>query len=306
MRPVAILTPDPAYAAADPLWQTVLARLQRALQAAGIDSAATPWTAHADDAAALRGHACVLPLLAWGYHRDHARWQRACAAWQQAGVPLANPAPVLAWNSDKRYLRELAARGVAVPPTVFAQALTPAAVAQAFAATGASELIVKPAVSGGAWKTRRLRRGDPLPSDDGGAVLLQAYLPTIETHGETSLLFFGGRFSHAVCKRPAPGDFRVQEEFGGRYRPLAQPAPAALALAEQVLAAIAAPLLYARIDLVPDADGGWRLMEAELIEPDFYLDQDPARGAGFVQALRAHLAAADAAPAGAAWVHRRL
>ena len=99
MRPVAILTPDPAYAAADPLWQTVLARLQRALQAAGIDSAATPWTAHADDAAALRGHACVLPLLAWGYHRDGARWQRACAAWQQAGVPLANPAPVLAWNS---------------------------------------------------------------------------------------------------------------------------------------------------------------------------------------------------------------
>ncbi|WP_275672696.1 ATP-grasp domain-containing protein [Thermomonas flagellata] len=297
MRPVALLTPDPAYAGDDPLWQTVLARLQRALEAVGIGSAPMPWTAHADDAAALRDYACVLPLLAWGYHRDGARWQRACATWQRAGLPVANPAPVLAWNSDKRYLRELAERGVAIPPTVFAEALTPAAVAQAFAATGASELIVKPAVSGGAWNTRRLRRGDPLPPDDGGAVLLQAYLPSIETDGETSLLFFGGHFSHAVCKRPAPGDFRVQEEFGGRYRPLARPAPEALALAGQVLEAVAAPLLYARIDLVPDADGRWRLMEAELIEPDFYLDQDPAQGAGFARALRAYLAAADAAQA---------
>jgi hypothetical protein len=83
-----------------------------------------------------------------------------------------------------------------------------------------------------------------------------------------------------------PGEFRVQEEFGGVYRVIEEPPAEAIALAEQVLAAIDAPLLYARIDLVPDIDGRWLLMEAELIEPDFYLGSDPAQGAGFARALR--------------------
>ena len=285
MTRVAILTPDPADVAYPDLWPKVLARLQRALDGAGIEAVPTPWTAHMDDAAGLRDYACVLPLLAWGYHHDAARWQRACATWQREGVPLANPARVLAWNTDKRYLRELAARGVAIPPTAFVDGLSLAAVEQAFADTGADALIAKPAVSGGAWRTRRLRRGDVVEGDDGMPMLLQPYLPTIETEGETSLLFFGGRLSHTVNKRPVPGEFRIQEEFGGRYTVLAAPPAGALALAEQVLRAIDAPLLYARIDMVPDAGGRWLLMEAELIEPDFYLGVDPAQGAGFARAL---------------------
>ena len=283
---VAILTPDPAEVAYPDLWPKVLARLQHALDCAGIAAVPTPWTVHAEDVSGLREYACVLPLLAWGYHHDAARWQRACATWQREGVPLANPARVLAWNTDKRYLRELAARGVAIPPTAFVDGLSPAAVEQAFADTAADALIAKPAVSGGAWKTRRLRRGDAVDAGDAMPMLLQPYLPTIETEGETSLLFFGGRLSHAVNKRPVPGEFRIQEEFGGRYTLLAEPPAGALALAEQVLRAIDAPLLYARIDLVPDADGRWLLMEAELIEPDFYLGVDPAQGAGFARALQ--------------------
>jgi glutathione synthase/RimK-type ligase-like ATP-grasp enzyme len=256
----------------------------------GIATAPTPWTAHADDAAGLKDYARVLPLLAWGYHHDPARWLRACATWEREAVPLSNPARVLAWNSDKRYLQELAARGVAIPPTVFTDDLSQERVERAFAETGADGLIVKPAVSGGAWKTRRLRRGDAVDAAPGDAMLLQPYLPTIESEGETSLLYFGGRFSHAVNKRPVAGDFRIQEEFGGVYAPLPSPPAAAVALAERVLAAIGAPLLYARIDMVPDADGRWLLMEAELIEPDFYLGVDPARGAGFARALRESIA----------------
>jgi glutathione synthase/RimK-type ligase-like ATP-grasp enzyme len=121
-------------------------------------------------------------------------------------------------------------------------------------------------------------------------MLIQPYLPTIESEGETSLLYFGGRLSHVVNKRPVPGDFRVQEEFGGLYTLLTAPPAGAVALAEQVLAAIGEPLLYARIDTVPDVDGRWLLMEAELIEPDFYLGVDPARGGGFAQALRVSIA----------------
>ncbi len=286
MTRVAILTPDPAEVAYPDLWPKVLARLQRALGGAGIDAVPTPWTAHMDDALGLREYACVLPLLVWGYHHDAARWQRACATWLREGVALANPAKVLAWNTDKRYLRELAERGVAIPATLFTDALSQDVVERAFADTSADELIVKPAVSGGAWKTRRLRRGDAVEAMDGMTMLLQPYLSTIETQGETSLLYFGGRLSHAVNKRPVAGEFRIQKEFGGQYALVREPPAGAVALAGQVLQAVGAPLLYARIDMVPDADGRWLLMEAELIEPDFYLGVDPAQGAGFARALR--------------------
>lgn len=292
MTEIAILTPDPSAKGGDGAWSKVLARLQQALSAEGIVATPTPWSAHVDTADALLRYARVLPLLSWGYHQDHARWLRACRAWEQAGVPMSNPADVLAWNSDKHYLAELAARGVALPYTTWTSAATPEQLQQAFDDTGADELIVKPSVSGGAWKTWRVRRGDPAIDDmlravAGTDMMLQPYLPTIASEGETSLLFFGGRLSHAVNKRPVPGDFRVQEEYGGAYTVLPEPPAGALALAEAALAAIDAPLLYARIDTVPDADGRWLLMEAELIEPDFYLGVDPQGGAGFARALRA-------------------
>ena len=205
---------------------------------------------------------------------------------------MSNPAQVLAWNSDKRYLRELAARGVPIPHTTFTDALSQAQLESAFDVTAADALIVKPAISGGAWKTLRLHRGDRLPdaaASQGEPMLIQPYLPHIASEGETSLLFFGGQLSHVVNKRPPEGEFRVQEQFGGAYTRLDAPPGGALALAQQTLAAIDAPLLYARIDTVPDASGRWLLMEAELIEPDFYLGVDPRRGAGFAQALRTML-----------------
>ncbi|GGK10710.1 ATP-grasp domain-containing protein [Luteimonas terricola] len=291
MTDIAILTPDPADQSYRDLWQKVLARLQDALSSQGIVAVPTPWTAHVDAADGLRRFARVLPLLVWGYHCDHARWLRACATWRQAGIPMSNPADVLAWNSDKRYLLELAARGVAVPPTVLMSEVTGAQLRRVFAETGADELIVKPTVSGGAWRTRRVHRDaalDEVPAGDahGGDMLVQPYLPTIASEGETSLLFFGGTLSHVVNKRPPAGEFRVQEQFGGVYTSLPAPPAGALALAERTLAAIDAPLLYARIDTVPDAEGNWLLMEAELIEPDFYLGADPRRGEGFAAALQ--------------------
>lgn len=290
MTEVAILTPDPAEASYTELWRKVLARLQRALDGMGIRTVPTPWTEHVDSGVGLQGHARVLPLLAWGYHRDHARWLRACASWGRDGVALSNPASVLAWNSDKRYLSALAERGVAIPPTAWTERLTQAQIDRAFDETGADELIVKPSVSGGAWKTRRVRRGEAVEETSGIDMLVQPYLPTIESEGETSLLYFGGRLSHVVNKRPVAGDFRIQEEFGGKYALLPSPPAGAVALAEQVLTAVDEPLLYARIDVVPDADGRWLLMEAELIEPDFYLGVDPSQGAGFARALHEALA----------------
>lgn len=294
MTEIAVLTPDPADSSYQGQWPQVLERLRAALAQAEITARPTPWTDHVEDASGLTGFPLVLPVIVWGYHRDHERWLQACATWAASGVKLANPAEVLRWNSDKTYLARLAERGVAIPPTIWTDGVTPAVVAAAFEATGAQQLVVKPTVSGGAWRTVRVAVGDLLEdalreAPEGGA-MVQPYLPTIETEGETSLLFFGGRLSHVVNKRPGrEGEFRIQTQFGGRYRALDAAPEEALSLAERTLAAIDEPLLYARIDMAPDPDGVWRLMEAELIEPDFYLGAAPQGGANFARAVKAWL-----------------
>jgi glutathione synthase/RimK-type ligase-like ATP-grasp enzyme len=285
---VIVLTPDPADPSYAGQWPQVLARLQAALEAEGTASRAEPWTAHVDDGAALAEAPLVLPLVAWGYHRDHARWTAACAEWARADVRMLNPPGVLAWNSDKSYLGRLADRGVPIPTTVWSDAPTQADVEAAFDRFGADVVVVKPRVSGGAWKTLRLSRGEALTDPPEGPALIQPYLPSIETDGETSLLFFDRRFSHAVNKTPVPGDFRIQVQFGGRYQAVTPP-PDALALAEAVLAGIDEDLLYARIDLARGPDGGWLLMEAELIEPDLYLLQAPDKGEAFGRAVKGRL-----------------
>ena len=284
MTQIAVLTPDPSDRSYIGRWPEVLERLKATLEGTGATVTATPWTDHVEDASGLAGYDLILPVIVWGYHRDHARWLKACAAWTQTTLPVANPAEVLRWNSDKSYLGRLADKGVPIPPTRWTDAVTQAQVDAAFAETGAPVLIVKPTVSAGAFRTLRLSPGEPLIDAPEGSAMIQPYLKSIETEGETSLLFFGGRFSHAVNKRPVPGDFRIQMQFGGLYTAVT-PDAEAMALAEQVLAAIDEPLLYARIDLARDDAGRWVLMEAELIEPDFYLDYDPANGAGFGRAV---------------------
>ena len=285
MTQIAILTPDPADSSYSGQWPGVLERLQAALSGAGVTAVPTPWVDHIEDASGLADYPLILPVLVWGYHRDHARFMRATRTWTEAGLPLANPSSVLGWNSDKSYLGRLAERGVDIPPTIWSEGVTAAEVEAAFDALETETVVVKPTVSGGAWKTLRLNRGDVLTDPPVGPAMIQPYLASMETEGETSLLFFGGRFSHAVNKRPVPGDFRIQVQFGGTYVSVTSPEDA-LAFAQAVLAAVEEPLLYARIDLARDASGRWVLMEAELIEPDFYLKNDSRAGAGFGEAVK--------------------
>src|SRR5690606_9388824 len=109
--------------------------------------------------------------------------------------------------------------------------------------------VVKPAVSASAYRTLRLAPGDRLDGAPEGATMIQPYLPAIETEGETSLVFLGGAFSHAIRKVARPGDFRVQPEWGGIIS-AATPEADQMAAARAVLEAVEEPLLYARIDLV--------------------------------------------------------
>ena len=288
MTQIAILTPaadDPAYKSH---WPIVLERLSTALAMADVTAVPTAWTDHVRDASGLMDYPLVLGVLTWGYYERHADWLAATKLWGEAGVRIANPASVLGWNSDKSYLRRLETAAIPIPPTAWSDQVTQAEIDAAFNRFGTDTLVVKPTVSGGAWKTVKLSRGETLVDAPDGAAMIQPFLPELVADGELSLLFFGGRFSHAVMKRATAGDFRVQVQYGGSYVYVAEPPAGAVALAERVLAAIEEPLLYARIDMV-ETGSNWVLMEAELVEPDFYLSQAPDGGRLFAEAVKARL-----------------
>jgi len=277
MADICILTPDSGYADSVP-------RAENELRAVlGEAVRFQPWTAPLS-----HGDGIALPLLAWGYQSRGADWSAALDTWEAAGIPMANPVPLMRWNTDKRYLFDLEAKGVPVIPTAFAQALSDVDMAEARARFG-DTVIVKPPVSGGADGTYRLAPGDPIPADVAGRpMLIQPMMAAIATEGEYSLFYFGGAFSHAILKVPSAGDFRVQEQFGGREITV-EASEDARAGAEQALRAAPGEALYARIDMVRATDGGLQLMELELIEPALFLSHAADRGRLFAEALSARL-----------------
>src|SRR3546814_1396723 len=234
---VAILIPAADYGEH---WRPALARKTAALTAAGLAVEPRVWTDPGD----LSGFDLILPLLAWGYPRAVDRWYALLDRIEAEALPVANPVPVLRWNSDKAYLTELGARDVAVVPTIEVAALDEAALVAARRAFDTEELIVKPPVSAGSDGTHRLAAEAAVPADARGQRrLIQPFMPGVLAEGEYSLFLFGGRYSHAIVKRPAAGDFRVQPQFGGREE-LWDASTAARDLAEAAPAAVPAATVY--------------------------------------------------------------
>lgn len=289
---VAILTPDSSDFAFRSRWRDVFERNAEPLSAAGMEVADRCWTEAAD----LAEFDLVLPLLVWGYVRAYPLWLEKVGQWEAEGVRLHNPPSVLRWNADKSYLGRLAEKGAPVVPALYADRLSPEAMEEAARAFGADRLVAKPRVSHSAWQTIRWSPGESLEEGPEGAAIVQPYLPEIEKTGETSLIYFGGAYSHAVAKVPQPGDFRVQPEYDGIISACA-PAPDEREAAGRILDAVEEDLLYARIDLARGLDGRPALMELELIEPDLYLGYDPGKGALFAEAVRGFAAAAASASA---------
>ena len=199
---------------------------------------------------------------------------------------LLNGSAVAAWNSRKTYLADLGARGCPVVPTLWLDAPAEAACRAAFAAFDTDTLVIKPQVGAGAWRQVMLKRDDPWPQADAlppGGTMVQPFLQAIASEGEYSLLFFNRRFSHAVLKQPAAGDYRIQSSFGGRDVAI-EPGKAEIEAAAAVLDAIDGDLLYARVDMVRGPGGSLLLMELELIEPYLYPVHAPQMAAAFARA----------------------
>jgi glutathione synthase/RimK-type ligase-like ATP-grasp enzyme len=260
--------------------------LVAALAERGVRAAIVPWTRDRDWSA--------VPLVVCRTPWDYVDRPDAFLSWVRAtgaATRLLNPPGLLAWNLHKRYLAELAERGVPVVPTTHrGPGASPAARVAALAVAG--DVVVKPAVSGGAKGTIRTAAASDAAREHltallrEGDALVQPYLPEVEG-GEVSLVLFAGELSHAVRKVPARGDFRVQSEFGGAvvaHDPTAEEREVARA----VLDALAWAPAYARIDLVTTGEGPL-LMEAELIEPELFLGADPAAAGRFADVLVADL-----------------
>jgi len=222
-----------------------------------------------------------------------------------ARTRLANPSPVVRWNTDKRYLLDLAAADV---PTVASRVLAPGDdPAAADAVAPGQPVVVKPVVSAGALDTRRFDRDERAAAradvqrllDEGRSVLVQPYLAAIDEHGETGLVFLGDTFSHAFRKAPilapttgsAPG-LPGEEDITPRTA-----SPAELDVAHAALDAVATAvsgcsrrdLLYARVDLVPHDDGPV-VLELELVEPSLFCSIDSTAAERAADAIARSLA----------------
>jgi glutathione synthase/RimK-type ligase-like ATP-grasp enzyme len=279
---IAFLSPVPEY---EEDWSHIKADYVRLF---GEHTAFVDWT-QADD---LSEFDLVTPLLAWGYPRDTAKWFTLLDRIEAEGLSVANPVKVLRWNSDKAYLAELDTAGIPTVPTRMSDALCQTALDDARAAFGCETLVIKPPISGGADGTFRLSKTDEVPESVAGQrMMIQPYMEGIAAEGEYSLFYFGGTFSHSIIKRPAAGDFRVQDQFGGYEEAIESP-HGADTLAQAALAATAritstGTLAYARVDMLRDGDDQFRIMELELIEPSLFLRFATDGGESFAKALLA-------------------
>jgi glutathione synthase/RimK-type ligase-like ATP-grasp enzyme len=266
--------------------------LADALERIGIGAATAVWSDRSVD---WRAFDAVVIRSCWDYHRRHGEFMAWLDALDASRRPAWNPTAMVRWNSNKRYLIDLAARGVATVPTRIVERGSPVPVPEVAHAEGWTRFVVKPAVSASAYETHALDL--PLGAEDLAAVervvahgdaLVQPFLDEVTTDGELSLIFFDGVFSHAAIKRSRRGDFRVQTEHGGTVEPI-EVAPAVVSQARRSLDALDELPLYARVDGIGAAES-FRLMELELIEPNVFLAADDRSADRFAAAIARRLA----------------
>ncbi len=262
------------------------ALLSQALAAAGLDAVLWAWD---DPSAPFAAAPITLLRSTWNYihHYD------AFIDWaSRLGGRLVNPASVVRWNTHKRYLRELDEAGLPTVPTLLIPKGTGVSLAKILHKQHWFRAVAKPAIGAGSFATRVVASGDDawfaeaLGERD---MLVQPYMPAVETSGERSLIFIEGQLTHAVRKsvRLSGAAEQVSQEC-------IEVEPDEKALAEAVMRWIvqrlpSGDLLYARIDLVRGDDGMPRIMEVELTEPSLFFTQFPAALSPFVEGIKRRL-----------------
>jgi hypothetical protein len=255
--------------------------LAEALEAAGVNA---KWLAWDDPSSDFSSAKMTVIRSTWNYTQAH----EAFLAWidkTAAVTDLHNPAAVVRSNVHKKYLLDLAARGIPTIPTRIVPQASTTNLAEISGDLHATEVVIKPAVSAASSRTIRADVSSDRARDHfralvaSGDTMVQPYFPSVEGYGERSIICIDDEISHSIRKSPRfEGDEQVTS--------VAMPIDAAeAALAKKVLATFSEPLLYARVDVVRDANDSPVLMELELTEPSLFLDQSPQGLERFVRAI---------------------
>ena len=245
--------------------------LADALEARGVRVTPIPWTEL--DPNAVLDAPPILLRSTWDYHRVPTLFRSWLHALEDSGRQMFNPPSVVRGNVDKIYLRELETAGIAIPRTRWVEGIDTASIERVLLEESWTKAVLKPRIAATAYGTFLVERGTSLSDDQllparSSGAMLQEVVPEVVDRGETSLVFLGGVFSHAVVKRAKPGDFRVQKDFGGQVEATTPPATM-LAFAGDVMRHVPSTCIFARVDVV-EAGRGPILMELELIEPELY------------------------------------
>ena len=260
--------------------------LAAALRARRVTVTPMPWTGI--DRALKVGAPPIVLRSTWDYHVVPMLFWTWLSALEETGRTVWNEPAVARDNIDKIYLKRFEASGIAIPPTHWLDHVDQAAIRQTMADRGWERAVLKPRIAATAYGTllvtgeSEVSDADLIPARSCGA-LLQEFVPEIESHGEISVVYCDGVFSHAVLKRARAGDYRVQSDFGGSVT-AATPSAPLLSFTDRVMSIVNGNTLYARVDVVETTRGPW-LMELELIEPELFFLIVPAAADRFADAI---------------------
>ena len=225
----------------------------------------------------------------WDYFEKETEFKIWLDQIAQLEIKTLNPIKIITKNIHKFYLREMEQQGITILPTVFIDKTEHLNLAELIPAHW-KKAVIKPAFSAGSYLTEVFEISEVQAISEKyktiaaeKELLLQEFMPEIQTLGETSFIFFNKKFSHAVNKKPVEGDFRVQSLFGGKYT-LVQPNEEVIEKAQKIVDSLPKDLLYARVDGIL-IENELYLMEIECIEPDLYFDLSENSLERFVEAI---------------------
>ena len=192
-----------------------------------------------------------------------------------------NSAEIISWNIDKHYLKDLQKKEINIAPTLFVEKGDTITLSDLFEKTNWEEAVIKPAISGAARHTYHIHPNNCNQYENifqqlirEECMLFQSFLKNIIILGEISLILIGGKYTHAVKKIAKKGDFRVQDDHGGRVEKYTA-TKEEITFAENCIKSTPFKPIYARVDIVYDNENKLSLSELELIEPELWFRNHP-------------------------------
>jgi glutathione synthase/RimK-type ligase-like ATP-grasp enzyme len=261
--------------------------LIKALELRGLTASRVAWDDPEYDWAQAKN---VIIRATWNYSpqiKEYTTWLKTVSEVSH----LINPLETVLWNLDKHYLFDLERNGISIPPSHIVQQGSTSSLLSIIDQLTWTEFVVKPAVSGGGRHTYRVHQ--KVASDFNSTfqelvkaetMILQEFQSNILTMGEITLVCFGGKYSHAIRKFAKDGEFRVQDDFGGRVEPY-KPSQDEIDLAERAMKSIEPIPAYGRVDMMWDNHNNLCVSELELIEPELWLRFKQTASEMFVDAL---------------------